>query len=85
MNHSPLASLTTKDASGKDAKKCVNTGYVYDAPDANIANSISKISLQQELVPIFSISRADLNTLRIILRGMLSPFPLPSLSSVIDR
>lgn len=55
MNCSALAiSLTTNDASGKDAKKCVNTGYLYDAPDANVVNSISRILLQQESVPTFS-------------------------------
>jgi len=47
MNYSAFAiSLTTNDASGKGAKRCVNTGYLYDAPDANIVNSISKIFLQ---------------------------------------
>ena len=37
----------TNDASGKDAKGYVNTGYLYDAPDAHIVNSISKSFLLQ--------------------------------------
>lgn len=44
-------SFITNDASGIDAEKCVNIGYFYDAPDANIVHSISKMILQQDLRP----------------------------------
>lgn len=71
----PSQHKATNDASGKDAKGCVNTGYLYDAPDTHIVNSISKSFLLQELILIFSTFRADLNALRTILHGTLA-FPV---------
>lgn len=67
--------MATIDASGKDAKKCVNTGYLYNVPDAHIFNSFSKTFLLQELILIFSTPRADLNALQIILHASLA-FPV---------
>ena len=69
MAFSTLASLATNDASGKDAKKCVNTGYFLWCSWWGHCQHHLKYLLTPVVGSIFSTSRADLNALKIYCMG----------------